>query len=1805
MKRYFLTAFCAFFAIASPGFSQDVVPDSRFIVSRGVDFYGGDLAPVFDTDLDSCIRACTINDDCAALTFNQSSNACFPKKGIEREEKFNGAISARRVLTPQQIRTRAEGLRADLDFVQDATIDRAVAQARDIGFRHPAGSASSANLIAAGQKASSEGRTRSALGWFGAAISVNDDAVLWSEYARLRLDLADQDKRARRKHFQEASYAALNAFLRGSTRPVRAEALRLFAMAVEKQGNGRMMIDALRLATDQHPRQDLNEMLDDAIGKYGFRVTATRVESDSAAPRICSEFSEPLVKAGVDYSVFTRLPDPTLAVSVNDRELCIEGVVHGERYRITFRSGLPAASGEEMVRDVVINQYVRDRTPAVRFSGRAHVLPKGGPAAIPVETVNTDAVSLELFHVSDRNLLGALRAGYVGRPLWGYEQEHLSEEIATRVWQGTLELQSVLNRDVTTRIPLAEALRDAPTGIYALKAVLPEADPFDDPASVQWFVLSDIGLAVLDGTDGVSVQAASLSSAQPLPGVRLTLVSHANAILGEVTTDAQGFGAFPAGLSRGVGASGPALILAERGEHDIGFLSLTGPAFDLSDRGVSGRPASGAIDVFATLDRGAYRVGETVHAVALMRDALTRAVDGVPLTAVVLRPDGVEAARLVSAVGTDGGHLFSVPVPETAQRGTWRIEFKVDPKGETLTTQTFLVEDFLPERIDFALSVPSEPVHPGAGTVLPVSVQYLFGAPGAGLEVSGEVRRRPVRSLEARPGYLFGRHDVPLHPRATVLPAGLTDATGAADLLLDLPEMPDVFMPSEAVATVRVREGSGRPVERQARMAVRPGSDLIGIRPLFDGALPEGGEAEFDILGLNPDLDPVGMDVTWSLNRLHTRYQWYEVYGDWKWEPVTRRERIATGELTTAGTPVRIATPVEWGEYELVAERTDGRYTEASVLFSAGWYAPAGSDTPDTLEVALDKPRYAPGDTASLRIVAQQAGTAFVSVLSDRVISRKTVELPRGESVVPIDVTTDWGTGAYVSVSLLHPVTDAKARGSVRQLGLAHAAVDPGDRALSVTINAPDQIRPRGTLTADLSVDGLAEGQTAHVTLAAVDVGILNLTGFTPPDPQGHYFGQRRLGVELRDLYDRLIDAKAGNMGRVRSGGDANAGSAFDAPPPTEDLMAVFRGPVAVGPDGKVQLEIPVGAFNGTVRLMAVVWSDTGVGQASRDVIARDPVVMTSSLPRFLAPGDRSRLLLELTHADGPAGAVSLAFASDGIALGRDTLEVVLRENGRAALAVDIEALSLGDHMVTVYATLPDQSVIRNDLRIGVRSNDAEVSITRRFRLGAGETLRLGDAIFDGFRKDSGHALVSAGPLARLDTPGLLSQLDRYPYGCTEQVTSVAMPLLYLSRIAESAGLGARAETDQRIATAITQVLSRQAANGSFGLWRPQSGDFWLDAYVTDFLSRARAEGHHVPDRAFDMAIDNLSNRVNYASDFDRGGEALAYALYVLAREGAASMSDLRYYGDEKADAFATPLAKAQIGAALASYGDQLRADRLFGHAAESLGATTERRGWRSDYGTMMRDRAGVLTLVAEANSTAVDTDILVRDLVAVGRTRRSTQEAVWTLLASHALMKSPQTQLEVDGALQAGPFVRVLSGNDDPLAIRAVSENGTDVTLTTFGVPEVAQDAGGTAYAIDRAYFDMDGAPVEIDQVRQGARMVVVLEVRAVRDNGARLMIDDPLPAGFEIDNPNILRSGDLSGLNWLELSYVENAEFRADRFLAAVNLRGDRVARVAYQVRAISPGTFHHPAAVVEDMYRPEDRGWTGTGQVRIVAE
>ena len=535
---------------------------------------------------------------------------------------------------------------------------------------------------------------------------------------------------------------------------------------------------------------------------------------------------------------------------------------------------------------------------------------------------------------------------------------------------------------------------------------------------------------------------------------------------------------------------------------------------------------------------------------------------------------------------------------------------------------------------------------------------------------------------------------------------------------------------------------------------------------------------------------------------------------------------------------------------------------------------------------------------------------------------------------------------------------------------------------------------------------------------------------------------------------------------------------------------------------------------------------------------------------------------------------------------------------------------AVGVQTIDISLTTPDGKVLKKTLTIPVQVNDPEVARISRLDLASGQSFTFDGDVFAGLVPGSGKATMAVGPIARLNAPGLLAALDRYPYGCTEQMTSRALPLLYFDEVARVMDLKGAENIQQRIDEAVVEILANQAASGGFGLWGAYDGDFWLDAYVTDFLSRAKAQGYQVPDLAFRNALANLRNQVNYAPEFSAetngGGEALAYALMVLAREGAAAIGDLRYYADVKADDFATPLAQAQLAAALASYGDQARADALFRKAAAKLAAQEAETSqiWRVDYGTRYRDAAALLTLAVEAGSQAVDREALTDRLAAQG-TNLSTQEATWALLATNALIDRPGAEgVTIDGQPADGPLVRVLdAGSVTPVVVRNDGPD-TTVTVTTYGVPAEPEPAGGNGYAITRSYFTMAGDPVALDSVTAGTRLVTVLEVTPFSYGEARLMVSDPLPAGFEIDNPNLMSAGSTSELSWLDtIQDVAHAEFRQDRFLTAIDWRSDQPFRLAYVVRAVSPGTFHHPAASVEDMYRPDFRARSETGALTIL--
>ena len=1807
--RHILIIIAIFMTFGGSALAESVVPDKRVIMYRDADFPGGDIQSIFDTTLEACEMACLTQAQCRAFTYNSRSAACFLKDRKGESETYSGAFSAEVVLVNPAIVAQAEARVENLDFLYETDIAAATKRARELPREFLAGGWTADQLRDWARESEADANLVSAMRYMAAATVVSDAAQDWIDYARLANAAAQatSNNSEKRKLFQTGLETAISGYLRARSQAQEANALSEMATALEKLGRGRATIPALRAAQAASPRTDTAEALDRAIGLYGFRVDDTTVDHDAASPRICASFSEDLVGAGVDYAPFVQSDTTGLAVTAKGRQLCVEGVTHGNRYALTLRAGLPAASGEELTKPVQLNLYVRDRTPSVRFPGRAYVLPAAADAGLPVVAVNTTDLELSLSRLPDRNLVRAYEENWFGRSLSTWDVSWFNDTLAEPIWEGTATVASELNQDVTTRLPIGEAIADQPPGIYVLQASVPGETQRSSPPATQWFVISDIGMTTMMGADGLHVFARSLGSAEPIAGAEVQLVSRANAVLGEVTTDAEGYARFAAGATSGLGAASPAVVTLRQG-NDVAFLTLTGPAFDLSDRGVEGHPPAAPIDVFLTTDRGAYRAGETVYATALARDGKAEAIASLPITAVLYRPDGVEYARHLSNGAGAGGHVFDMPISGGAPRGTWRLDLHADPDAPALASTTLLVEDFLPERIDFDLALSTETPRLTDRPTLRVDARYLFGAPGADLAVEGDLRLRVADEVAGWPGYRFGLHEDRPGPQWGMIPEARTDASGQASLSVRFPESETRGTPLNAEFSIRVKEGSGRPVERSLTVPVAPSEPMIGIKPGFEDTLPEGSEAQFELIALAPDLTPRGMDVTWELNRVETQFQWYSLNGNWNWEPTTTRTRVASGDARLGDAPVSVAAPTDWGRYELVVAEVGGGYASSSIGFRAGWYAPAdATTTPDMLEVSLDADGYAVGDTATLRFVPRTGGKALVTVMSNRVIDMVAVDAVAGENVVELPVTEDWGAGAYVTATLVQPLAGAAGRNPTRALGLTHAAVDPGAHQLTAAFDVAAEAAPRGPLQVTLDVDGIEDGETAWATIAAVDVGILNLTSFAAPDPSDHYFGQRRLGMEIRDLYGRLIDGRTGAMGTIRSGGDAMAMMRMQAPPPTEELMAQFSGPVEVI-DGKAVATFDLPEFNGTVKLMAVVWSKTGVGNAETDVLVRDPVVLTASLPRFLAPGDEARMLLELTHAKGPSGEMRLEASSGSVSIAGGALNrvVTLGDQETVRLSVPVIAPGVGVHEIDLVVQTPDGTRLTKTLTLPVERLDPEVAETTRLSLAPGQSFTLTRDILAGYDPGTARATVTGGPLARVDAAGLLDKLDRYPYGCTEQQTSRALPLLYLSGLAEAMGLADRDDLPGRIQGAISAVLANQSSSGSFGVWRPGSGDLWLDAYASDFLARARTQGYAVPDTAFRAAMDNLRNRVNYYPSFEEGGADLAYALYVLAREGAAAMGDLRYYADTMADAFSTPLALAQLGAALASYGDPTRADRLFAKAGGQLtAASSEGQILRADYGTPKRDAAAVLALAVEAGSQAVDRTALLTQITR-GSSEQSTQEAAWSLLAANAMLtEAPGAGLTLDGETLTKPLVERL----DPVALtteKVIANAGTrdtTLTITTLGVPEVAPEPTGNGYTIERRYFTLEGEPADPADVAQGDRLVALLTVTPWAYSEGRLMITDPLPAGFEIDNPNLLRAGDIRALDWLQVTTdTETTEFRQDRFLAAVDWSSDKPIRLAYVVRAVTPGRYHHPAASVEDMYRPLYRAVGAAGTVVI---
>ena len=695
------------------------------------------------------------------------------------------------------------------------------------------------------------------------------------------------------------------------------------------------------------------------------------------------------------------------------------------------------------------------------------------------------------------------------------------------------------------------------------------------------------------------------------------------------------------------------------------------------------------------------------------------------------------------------------------------------------------------------------------------------------------------------PGYAFGMSDDEVSStRQELSDLPSTDDKGKATVEIALDKLPDTTRLLEARIIIGMAESGGRAVERKLTLPIAPAAAMIGVKPAFNGrALADGANADFDVVMVAPDGKTVAAKgLRYELLRVETSYQWYRANGQWNYEPVKRTQRVANGTLDAdADKPAHLSLPVNWGRYRLEVSTGDANGAVTSLTFDAGYlcrgqrrHAGSAGDRARQARLPAGRDAERGGDRAHRRPPHAQRlhrppGRQHRAGRQSR---HRACDARRS--------ATDWGTGAYVVATLRRPLDAPAQRMPGRAIGVQWFGIDRAAHTLPVSLNLPAMLRPNSKLTVPLRIAGLQAGEEARVVVAAVDVGILNLTNYKPPAPDDYYLGQRQLTAEIRDLYGQLIDGMQGVPGTIRSGGDI--GAELAGSPPAQAPLALYSGIVKVGADGAATVSFDIPAFTGTVRVMAVAWSKDKVGKAAGDVIVRDPVVLTATLPRFLRTGDKGAVQLEFDNVEGAAGDFSVTVSGEGAVKldGDKTQKLTLAAKQRGRLSVPVAASTAGASTISVSVAGPNGFTLERAYALNVRP--ANQLLTRRTvrSLAAGETLTLGSDMFADFVPGTGRVSLTVALSTSFDAATLLAELDRYPFGCSEQIDQPRHRHALSQRSRRRHQARARRRSTASIRDAIARLLARQDSNGSFGLWAVGGEDVWLDAYVTDFLTRAQ-----------------------------------------------------------------------------------------------------------------------------------------------------------------------------------------------------------------------------------------------------------------------------------------------------------------------------------------------------------------------------
>ncbi|WP_339429710.1 alpha-2-macroglobulin [Pseudomonas taetrolens] len=1581
------------------------------------------------------------------------------------------------------------------------------------------------------------------------------------------------------------------------------------------------------------PIQDVKVLAERYAGRALSVVDVSEVQLDGASALSVS-FSVPLEpeqnfadKLHVVDAKSGKV-DGAWELSDNLMELRLRHLEPQRKLILTVDPGLRGVNDAQLAGEYVSRLETRDLQPTVGFASRGTLLPTRLAEGLPLIALNVDKVDVEFFRVKPESLPAFLSQWGRNSSLQSYEARDLLS-MAELVYGGRFDLNPARNTRETLILPTAGIKPLQQPGVYLAVMKASGSYNYSQPATL--FTLSDIGLSVHRYHKRLDVFTQALEGGSALSDVELELLDGKGKMLAQGKTDNKGHAelALPAKAE---------VLLARQGDQ-TSLLRLNTAALDLAEFDIGG-PQAHPLQFFVFGPRDLYRPGETVLLNALLRDRDGHPVKPQPVSVEVRRPDEQVSRKFVWTPDASGFYQYPLQLASEAPTGRWQLVFDLGDGKPQL--YEFLVEDFLPERLALELKGSATPLAPGQTADIQVNGRYLYGAPAAGNRLSGQVYVRPLReAVKALPGYQFGSVTEEELNQDLELEESVLNAEGEYTISLES-QWSNAKSPLQLIVQASLQESGGRPITRRLVQPVWPADRLPGIRGLFEGTETDGdGPVQFELLVADNEGHKLAAENL-KVRLVRERRDYYWNYSDNDgWSYHYNEKFLNLNEETVnlkAGETATVSFPVEWGPYRVEVEDPKTGLV-SSLRFWAGYRAQdnaeGGAVRPDQVKLALDKAAYAEGDTARVTVTPPAAGKGYLLVEgSDGPLWWEEIEVPAEGKTFEVKLDSTWARhDLYVSALVIRPGERKANITPKRAVGVLHLPLDRTARKLAVTLDAPEKMRPKQALTVKVqakNADGSIPAQ-AHVLLSAVDVGVLNITEYPTPDPYASLFGRKAYGADQLDIYGQLIEAGQGRLASLAFGGDAALAKGGKRPATSVNIVALQSAPVTLNAQGEGEVSVQIPDFNGELRVMAQAWTDDRYGMAEAKTVVAAPLVAELAAPRFMAGGDETRLALDLSNLTDKPQQLQVSLNTQGplslLGDARQTLQ--LSPGQRSTLQIPIKALGgfgSGKVGVTVEGLdLPGETLapFTREWTLGVRP--AYPALLKHYRtVLSDQPWSLPDHALQVFEPAGREALLSLSSRPPLNLGEQIRALKAYPYGCSEQTTSGLYPALYAdAALLKRLGLEGEpdAERKRKIELGIERLLGMQRYNGSFGLWGADGQEeYWLTAYVTDFLLRARDQGYAVPPEALKKASERLMRYVqernlieaDYSDNLEHTRFAVqAYAGLVLARSQQAPLGALRSLFERRSDA-RSGLPLVQLAIALQKMGDQPRADQAL---VAGLAATRKANEWLGDYGSPLRDQALILALLEENNLMSGQreqrlfelSDQLAasqwlstqerNSLFLAGRDLLSKPEASWTAQLGSAgetrELSNSQPALKLEGPLLA-----------TPLTVRNQGSTAIYQQLTISGYPQQAPRAGGENLSIRRDYLGMDGEPLNLDTLKSGDLVLVHLAVTA-KERVPDALVVDLLPAGLELENQNLgqsaasLENASSQVKQWRESmqnASIQHQEYRDDRYVAALNLDGNGTSHLLYLARAVTPGTYRVPPPQVESMYRPD---WQAVGE------